>query len=88
MACVYTHAPTPSGLRDVICYNCDDNTHFLSNCFPSNFQLNGQTWPTVLHYFIARKFGLNDMHLKKIFTMGFTKDVHMYSTDERNSIVS
>ena len=38
-----------------ICYDTSDSNHFLSNCFEADFKLEGHRWPTVLHYFVAKK---------------------------------
>ena len=87
MASRMPHASSPAALGD-ISYNCDDSTHFLSNSFPSNFQMHGHTWPTVLHYFISRKFGMNNKHMEKIQAMTSPIDVHMYSRDDSHIRVS
>ncbi|KAI6657309.1 hypothetical protein LOD99_57 [Oopsacas minuta] len=71
-------------LINTIYYECSDESNFLSNFFPSTFSLSGHSWPTVLHYFIARKFGLKEKHLNDILLMTVTLDVHLYSRDPKN----
>ena len=37
-------------------YNADDEFGFLSNFSPHGFELDGQFWPTVEHFYQAQKF--------------------------------
>ena len=67
---------------DKIIYDVNDGTNFLSNCYRANFKLDEKEWPTVLHYFVAKKFDLKEYHVSEILSMKNCGDVHLYS---RNS---
>ena len=75
-------------LSDSLEYDGNDSTHFLSNCFRAVFQLEGKRWPTVLHYFVGKKFGLQQRHVNKILNLYDCKDVHLYSRNSVNKQVS
>ena len=81
---------SPFGFEDfttVITYDADDSTHFLSNCYSTNLYLEGNTWPSVMHYFVAKKFDLKSYHVNKILPLP-VRDVHKYSRDSRCKYVS
>ena len=73
---------------DRIEYDANDSSHFLSNCFGAVFHLDGNEWPTVLHYFVAKKFNLKPKHVNTILTMRSSRDVHLYSRNSMHKQVS
>ena len=82
--------PSPFEREDfntTITYDADDSTHFLSNCYPTDVYLDGNTWPSVMHYFVAKKFDLKSNHVRNILALP-VRDVHKYSRDSRNMYVS
>ena len=73
------HSSHSTQYSDRICYDANDSNHFLSNCFETDFKLDDHRWPTVLHYFVAKKFNLKPSHVRSILAMRSTRDVHLYS---------
>ena len=69
-------------INNKIIYDVNDGTNFLSNCYRASFKLDEKEWPTVLHYFVAKKFDLKEYHVSEILFMKNCGDVHLYS---RNS---
>ena len=78
----------PTITDDEIIYEVNDATHFLANCYPASFKLEGKDWPTVLHYFVAKKFDLRRHHVSKIQSMKDCQEVHLYSRNLRFQSVS
>ena len=79
---------TPSTIDDKIIYDVNDSTNFLSNCYRVSFKLNEKEWPTVLHYFVAKKFDLKKNHVSKILSLKNCEEVHLYSRSLRFQSVS
>ena len=78
----FTSLMNPTAIDNKIIYDVNDVTNFLSNCYRANFKLYEKEWPTVLHYFVAKKFDLKEYHVSEILSMKNCGDVHLYS---RNS---
>ena len=78
----------PTITDDKIIYEVNDATNFLANCYPSSFKLEGKDWPTVLHYFVAKKFDLRRLHVTKIQSMKDCQEVHLYSRNSKFQFVS
>ncbi|KAI6657308.1 Riboflavin biosynthesis protein PYRR, chloroplastic-like [Oopsacas minuta] len=68
---------------DEVIYDVSDSNHFLSNSFKASFKLQGKKWPTVLHYFVARKFNMKKKHVGKILDMTDAKDIHFHSRNSK-----
>ena len=75
-------------IDDKIIYDVNDSTNFLSNCYRASFKLEGKEWPTVLHYFVAKKFDLKKPHVSKILCMKNCEEVHLYSRNLKFQSVS
>ena len=75
-------------IDDKIIYDVNDSTNFLSNCYRANFKLEGKEWPTVLHYFVAKKFDLKRHHVSKILSLKNCEEVHLYSRNLKFQSVS
>ena len=83
-----TFMMNPTDNDNKIIYDVNDITSFLSNCFRASFKLEGKEWPTVLHYFVAKKFDLKENHVSKILSMKNCRDVHSYSRNLMFQLVS
>ena len=78
--------PISSIIIDEITYEANDNSNFLSNCYRASFKLDGKEWPTVLHYFVAKKFDLKKHHVSKILSLKSCEEVHLYSRNSSQSV--
>ena len=78
--------PISSTIIDEITYEANDSFNFLSNCFRASFKLDGKEWPTVLHYFVAKKFDLKKHHVSKILSLKSCEEVHLYSRNSSQSV--
>ena len=75
-------------IDDKIIYDANDSFNFLSNCYRASFKLDGKEWPTVLHYFVAKKFDLKKHHVSKILSLKSCEEVHLYSRNPSFQSVS
>ena len=73
-------------IDDKITYEANDSFNFLSNCYQASFKLDGKEWPTVLHYFVAKKFDMKKHHVSNILSLKSCEEVHLYSRNSSQSV--